>query len=52
MMKVSEYKDKYILSEYRQKFMELMIQWDGRCDVGSSFYDLDVLEMKHRESME
>lgn len=51
-MKVSEYMDKYIPKEYRFKFRRLMIQWDGRMDVGGAFYSMDLLNMKKKECME
>lgn len=37
---------------YRKEFMRLMRDWDGRADVGSAFYDIDVLNMKAKEARE
>lgn len=32
-------------------FMKLMKDWDGRSDVGQSFYDVDVLQVKRQETI-
>ena len=49
--KVSEFAQKMISDPaVSSKFYKLMIQWDGRRDVGSAFYDLDVLQMKLQEA--
>lgn len=34
------------------KFLELMVEWDGRKDVYNAFYNEDVLQMKLKEAQE
>ncbi len=51
-VRVSEYSIKMVLPEHREKFIELMIEWDGSTDVVNSWYDWNVLTMKHNEAIE
>ena len=51
-IQVSNFANKYVKTEYRREFHRLMVEWDGRQDVGLSFYDFDLLQQKYVESKE
>lgn len=51
-MLVQDFISLYVKSNLRKKFLRIMIEWDGRRDVVNSFYDLDVLNIKLKESGE
>jgi len=52
-MQVREFTNKYVPLENRKKFCQLMKEWDGdNYNVLNSFYDMDVLKMKLKESNE
>lgn len=56
-MQVKKFVNKYVPLENRKKFCQLMRDWDGDNFVSNSyvldaFYDMDVLEMKLKESKE
>ena len=51
-MQVSSFANKYVKREYRKEFHRLMVEWDGRNDVGLTFYDLDLLQWKYKEAKE
>ncbi len=51
-VKVSEYSIKMVLPEHTEKFIELMIEWDGSTNVINSWYNWNFLTMKHNEAIE
>lgn len=51
-MNVRGFINKYVKEENQARFLELMVEWDGDKSVIDSFYDFDLLEMKHKEAKE
>jgi hypothetical protein len=51
-MQINDFIQKYVPLENRKKFTTLMKEWDGNNTVLRSFYDMDVLKMKLKESNE
>ena len=47
---VKEYAQAYISTEHRERFYNLMRDWDGCPGWSNAFYDFDVLEMKQKEA--
>ena len=51
-LQVRLFSRRYVQKEYKQKFKQIMILWDGSSDVMDAYYDWDILCQKRREAME
>ena len=51
-VRVSEYSIKMVLPEHREKFIELIMEWDDSTNVVNSWYNWNFLTMKHNEVIE
>lgn len=51
-MKVSEYLEMHVPLINKKKFICLIRDWDGSKSVLNAFYDISLLDMKRKESME